>query len=332
MNQDLQRIAQEFAERRAVRHVVHTSETVQQFADLTARVVEQTEGTCLDMFMQIGMHGAILTRLMENASYEPRQEPIAEVRMNIPDDVMRNAMRAPARMRWDIPNLPEMFFNGSGRIEYACRVPADYQAYVETVESFVKSLALRRVVTSQEPPNRYSSEYDRRFHLTVNSEPLPEMSLVARITTEALQQGIPLGETEPRPARMQFVRYNAGQGNVGQPAENGYVLMRQNDIYIVPTLNRGTDLFLMDENSRVTRALNVLERMCYFCDSHISYQLDERLEATLSGQDLNGRRVFFVASTNRGDDSSDRLPDAIEMLERRGAQVYATVDEAKGLF
>ena len=331
MNEELRRRTQNFNEHREVQYVVHTPETVQRFADLTAQVVEQTEGVCLDMFMQIGMHGAILTRLMENASYEPRQEPIAEVRMNIPDDVMRNAMHSPARMRWDIPNLPEGFFNGPGRVEYACRVPADYQAYINTMESFVNSLAQRRVVTSQEPPDRWSGEYSRRFHLSVNREPLSEMSPIARVVTEALQNGIPLGETEPRSARMSFIQYNAGQGRIGTPAErSGYVLINQNDIYVVST----TGSFCMNENNQVTRAYaGIFEQLCFDCDRGISsYRLAEDLETALAEHDLNGRRVFFVGSTNRGDcDSTSTFPRAIEMLQSRGATVYATNEEANGL-
>ena len=330
MNEELRRQSQNFSEHREVLYEVHTSETAHCFADLTARVVEQTEGVCLDMFMQIGMHGAILTRLMENASYEPRQEPIAEVRINIPDDVMRNALRAPARMRWNIPNLPEGFFDGPGRIEYACRVPANYQAYVETVESFVNDLALRRVVASQEPPRPYCSEYDRRFHLSVNREQLPELSPTARVVTEALQNGIPLGETEPRPAHMRSMRYNAGLGSVGEVAErSGYMLARQNDIYVVST----TGEFCMDENNRVTRALDIPEQLCFDCDRGIStYRLAEDLETALAGHDINGRRVFFVGSINRGDcNSISTFPRAIEMLQSRGATVYATNEEANGL-
>lgn len=319
MNQELQRQAQEFAQMRAVQYVVHTPDTVSQFADLTARVVEQTEGACINMFMQMGIHGSVLTQLRENASYEPRQEPIAEVRISFPDRTI------PRRNRGDFPELPNGFFERNYG-DYQ-EIPDDYPAYLATVESFVNDLTQRRVVTSQEPPNRWSGEYWTTFHLNVNREPILEMSSVARIVSEALQHGVPLGETEQQPARMRFIRYNAGQGRVGTPAENGYVLMRQNDIYVVPTLGE----FLMDGNDRVTRALDVPDRLCWFCDTDMAFRLDERLETTLSGQDLNGRRVFFVASVNRGDDSHDRLPNAIEMLERRGATIYATVDEASGL-
>ena len=329
MNEGLRRQSQNFSEGREVLYVVHTPETVQRFADLTSRVVEQTEGTCLEMFMQMEMHGAIQTRLMENANYEPRQEPIAELRINIPDDVMRNALRAPARMRWNIPNLPEGFFDRPGRIEHACRVPADYEAYVKTVENFVNDLALRRVVASQEPPRPYCSEYDRIFQLSVNREQLPEMSPMARIITESLQMGIPLGETEPRPARMRFMRYNAGLGGVGNVDEgSGYVLVRQNDVYVVST----TGEFCLDENNRVTRSLDLPEQLCFDCNSGISsYRLAEDLETALARFDLNGRRVFFVGSTNRGYcDSSSTFPRAIEMLQKRGATVYATNEEAKG--
>ena len=325
MNEELRRRTQNFNEHREVQYVVHTPETVQRFADLTAQVVEQTEGVCLDMFMQIGMHGAILTRLMESASYEPRQEPIAEVRMNISDDVMRNAMRAPTRMCWDIPNLPKGFFDGPGRVEYACRVPANYQAYVETVESFVNSLAQRRVITSQEPPDRWSGEYFRRFHLSVNQDPLPEMSSVARIVTEALQNGTPIGETEPRTPRMGFVRYNAGQGRVGIVADLGYLLTKGNDIYIVNSDGE----FIMDENKQVTRALDVPEQTCFGCSHHMNVYLARDLEKTIAGQDLNGRRVFFVG--NSGDDGND-VPEAIDMLKSRGATVYGFAKEAEGFF
>lgn len=331
MNEELQRIAQRFSGNREVQYVVHTPETAHRFADLTARVVEQIPSACIDIFMQIGMHGSVLARLMESAGYEPRQEPIAEVRMSISEDAMQSAMRAPARMSWDIPDLPEGWFDGPGRIEYACRVPADYSAYVATVDGFVRDLALRRVVTSVEPPTRWGSEYWRTFHLSVNQEPLSEMSSIARIVAEALQQGIPLGETEPRPARMGFLRYNAGVGRVGSVAErSGYMLTRQNDIYVVST----TGEFCMDENNHVTRALDIPEQLCFDCDRGIStFRLAEDLETALAGHDLNGRRVFFIGSLYAGGcDSGSTLPRAIGMLQSRGATVYATNEEANGLF
>jgi hypothetical protein len=248
--------------------------------------------------------------------------------MNIPEDVMRNAMRAPARTRWDIPNLPEGFFNSPSG--YAHRVPAEYQAYVETVESFVDRLALRRVSAQQEPPAPHGSEYDRRFHLSVNSEPLPEMSSIARIVTESLQMGIPLGETEPRPANMRFIRYNAGLGRVGKVAErSGYMLANQNDIYVVSTEGE----FCMDENNHATRALDVPEEFCLDCDRRMNpYSLAEDLETALAGHNLNGRRVFFVGNNNAGGCLTDSTFErAIEMLRSRGATVYATIEEAKGL-
>ena len=53
------------------------------------------------------------------------------------------------------------------------------------------------------------------------------------------------------------------------------------------------------------------------------------LEKTIAGQDLNGRRVFFVG--NSGDDGND-VPEAIDMLKSRGATVYGFAKEAEGFF
>ncbi len=167
-----------------------------------------------------------------------------------------------------------------------------------------------------------------------------DTSRLASIVCEALRDGIAINDGKRRPARIIFEQYTAGQGRTGStrqqgcPTEFGYLLEKDNDIFIVST--EGT--FLLDDENRIRGALNIPHDACYDCYGGMHYDIDERLDVILQGRDLTGKRAFLIASCNGGKNDT-YLPGncgeithkARQALERKGAIVYAPAKEAEGL-
>lgn len=315
MNENTRRLSQAFIERNDeayVRDIVsHTPEATQEFADLTARLVELEEQPYLTI------HRPTHQNLVRARIWAER--PMIEF-----GSFSRCSFASghPDRGTQQVCFVAEVYLRPYGDPR---------ESRIHEQEGLLRALSTRNVNVAGETlqTDGWFCREVQEYQLSVNPQELTEMSPIARAVTEALQNGIPLGEAEPRPAHMRFLRYNAGQGRIGDVAEgSGYILPRQNDIYVISTSGE----FCIDENNRVTRALNIPEQLCFDCDRSINpFELANDLETALAGHDLNGRRVFFVGSTGAGCLSDSTFPRAIEMLQGRGATVYARFDEAKGL-
>ena len=311
MNESTQRLSRAFIERNDeayVRDLVsHTPEAVREFADLTARLVELEEQPHLTI-------------------HRPTRQSVVRARIwsEQPRVYGHGCDGQPDRGTQESRFVAEVYLRPYGD---------SHSGNIQEQTGLLEALTMRRVNTGERQTLHTDGGYCNEvqmYQLSVNPQELPEMSHSARIVCEALQHGIPLypvGETEPRPAHMRYVRYNAGHGRIGTPAENGYVLARGNDIYVVPTIGE----FCMDEHDHVVRTFNdwIPQSICFDCDDRTTlFSLRQGLEATgtLAGHDLTGRRVFFVASGGRecGD-----IPRAIEMLQERGATVHTAIEEDK---
>ncbi|MBU2561459.1 MAG: hypothetical protein KKD17_04115 [Nanoarchaeota archaeon] len=203
----------------------------------------------------------------------------------------------------------------------------DFARGIHEQKGLLEAIARRRVDMKGEiiqRPGGYCREV-KMYELGIDQQEIQEMSPIAKIICEALQEGVPLGEAEQRAPHMQYLRYNAGQGRIGEAAELGYVLIKKDDIYVVSSGGE----FCIDEHNHVVGALQVGGEICFACDRGMPVALAEDLQKTLAGQDLQGKRVFFAGNTSRN--CGEDIGKAVKMLQGKGAIVYATNDEAKGL-